>query len=77
MGIQENINSIAKLGFYLDILVDEQGGIIAGVYSKPLAPSGMSFSILDPAYEKGNDLKDVLNSLVKRLLKQIKEQGNV
>lgn len=76
MGIQENITSISKLGYWLDILIDEQGGISAGVYSVPHHTSGMSTSILNPATEKGNELGEVLNGLMKRLLKQIKEQEN-
>ena len=76
MGIQKSIASIAKLGYWLDILIDEQGMISAGIYSVPHHPSGMTTSILNPAIEQGKDLEEVLSSLMKRLLKQMKEQGN-
>ena len=71
MGIQQNINNIAKLGFYLDILIDDHGLIAAGIYTKPKVPDGVSYSILEPVNEIGNDLDEVLSELVKRLNKHI------
>ena len=75
MGIQQNIDNITKLGFQLDINIDSEGSIVAGIFSQE-DDSGMCSSILSPANETGNDLSEVLSELLKRLLKHIKEQGN-
>lgn len=71
MGIQQNINNISKLGYYLDILVDEKGTVMAGIFTKPRSPDGLSASVLNPTNEIGNDLDEVLSALVKRLKKQM------
>jgi len=76
LGIQQNIGNISKLGYWLDILVNDDGEIIVGVFTKPSGKDGTSSSVLNPANEMGADLDDVLNRVVKRLEKHIKEQGN-
>ena len=75
MGIQQSINNISKLGYSLSIDIDDQGYIVAGIYHKPDV-MGMTASVLNPTNETGNNLSDILKALVKRLEKQIKEQGN-
>lgn len=71
MGIQQSINNISRLGHCLVVDVDHEGLIMAGVYTKPHQPSGISVSVLEPANEIGHDLGDVLEQLVKRLNNQM------
>ena len=76
MEIQKNISNVAKLGYWLEILVDNEGSITACVFTAPDNMSRLSETVLNPAHETGVDLNEVLKNLVKRLNKQIKEQGN-
>ena len=71
MGAQQDITNITRQGFYIDIVIDDQGVISAGVFTKPIQPSGMSTSVLSPVNEIGHDLDEVLSTLVKRLNKHI------
>ena len=70
MGIQQIIDNINKLGYQVTIDIDCQGYIVAGVFHKPDS-GGMSASVLEPANEMGNDLKEVLEQSLKRLNKQM------
>lgn len=71
---QLSINNINKLGYWVDIVINEQGLIAAGIYTKP-DHNGMSVSVLDPANETGSDIDNVLAGLTKRLAAKIKQEG--
>lgn len=78
MGIQQSIKNITRQGYYLDIVIDDDGLISAGLYTKPQQPSGMSTSVLEPANEVVHELIDVLQAVEKRLQKQLtREKHNV